>query len=99
MLSIRCLTAVDSPGVKIAVKTGVAYELWLRRNLKHAELVGADTLDGSFELFASEQLPALAGLRSKHAEDLFKAPGSFRVAVQAVYGSPAGDCMPEAAGW
>ena len=71
--------AVDSPGVKIAVKTGAAYELWLQRNLEHAELVGADTLDGSFELFASEQLPALAGLRSKHAEDLSKAPGSFRV--------------------
>tara|TARA_R110000772_G_scaffold73216_5_gene159841 strand:+ start:42155 stop:42883 length:729 start_codon:yes stop_codon:yes gene_type:complete len=53
---------VDRPGVKIAVSERAAYDLYLSRTLKHAELVRAQGLPGAFELFKREKLDALAGL-------------------------------------
>ena len=53
---------VDVPGARIAVKGGGAYDLWLARHLRHAEIVRAATLDASFELFDEHGLDALAGL-------------------------------------
>ncbi len=54
---------VDRPGVRIASAPRAAYDLWLERNLRHAELVRSADLDGSFELFVEQGLDALAGLR------------------------------------
>ena len=71
------LADVDVPGVRIAVKSGGAYDLWLERHLRHAKIVRAATLDASFELFDEHGLDALAGLRPKLLED--SAKGDFKL--------------------
>jgi len=54
---------VDRPGVRIAVSDRSAYDLYLTRTLKHAELHRAKGLKGAFDLFVDRELDALAGLR------------------------------------
>ena len=49
------LSQVDQPGVRIASFYKSAYDLWLQRNLKHASLVHADSVQASNELFVSEK--------------------------------------------
>lgn len=73
---LRTIEEVDAPGVRIAVSARAAYDLYLQRTLKHAELCRGTGLGGAFELFKTEQLDALAGLVPallKNAEEL---PGS-----------------------
>lgn len=53
---------VDQPGVRIAVSERSAYDLYLARTLKHAELHRAKGLPGAFKLFVTDKLDALAGL-------------------------------------
>jgi polar amino acid transport system substrate-binding protein len=45
---ISSLEEVDRPGVRIAIAERSAYDLWLSRHLRHAELVRAGSLDASF---------------------------------------------------
>ena len=61
---ITDLSQVDQPGVRIASFYKSAYDLWLQRNLKYASLVHADSVKASNEIFISEKLDALAGLKS-----------------------------------
>ncbi len=61
--SIASIHDVDKPGVRIAVKKDAAYDLWLQNNLKHAELVKADTIEASLDLFVDQKMDAVAGLR------------------------------------
>ncbi|MGI9659491.1 MAG: transporter substrate-binding domain-containing protein [Gaiellaceae bacterium] len=81
---------VDRDGVRIAVSAESAYDLYLSRNLKHAELVRADGIDASCELFVGEQLDVLAGLRPRLLQDLEELPdvrlldGRFTAVQQAV---------------
>ena len=70
------LSQVDQPGVKIASFHKSAYDLWLQRNLKHASLVHADSVKASIELFVSEKLDALAGLRTGLVDASQEIPGS-----------------------
>ena len=67
---------VDRPGVRIAIAARAAYDLWLARHLHHAELVRAPSLDASYDLFVSEKLDALAGLRPRLLQDVEKLPGA-----------------------
>ena len=67
---------VDQPGIRIASFYKSAYDLWLQRNLKHASLVHADSVKASNELFVSEKLDALAGLRTGLASISRDLPGS-----------------------
>lgn len=73
---IRTIEEVDRPGVRVAVADRAAYDLYLKRTLQHAELVRAAGLDGAFELFQHEQLPALAGLRPALVGNVVDAPGT-----------------------
>jgi polar amino acid transport system substrate-binding protein len=66
---------VDSEGVRIAVSGRSAYDLYLSRSLKHAELHRAQGLPGALELFLVEKMEALAGLRPALTSDLDKVPG------------------------
>ena len=66
---------VDSEGVRIAVSGRSAYDLYLSRSLKHAELHRAQGLPGALELFLAEKMEALAGLRPALTGDLDKVPG------------------------
>ena len=67
---------VDAPGVKIAVSERAAYDLYLSRTLKNAELVRAKGLPGAFELFKREKLDALAGLVPALRENAADMPGT-----------------------
>ena len=81
---------IDSAGVRIAVFGVSAYGLWMNRNIKHAELVKADGLEASLELFVNEKLDALAGLRPGLITDLQSHPnnrildGHFMTVQQAI---------------
>ncbi len=72
---IQNISQVDQPGVRIASFFKSAYDHWLQRNLKHATLVHADSLQGSNELFLSEKLDALAGLKTGLVSFSKKVPG------------------------
>jgi polar amino acid transport system substrate-binding protein len=73
---ITRLEQVDQPGNRIAVKERSAYDLWLTRNIQHATLHRASSLDASFELFRDDNLEVLAGLRPKLLEQQALMPGS-----------------------
>lgn len=73
---IGSISEADRPGVRIAVSGRSAYDLWLTRNLKHAELVRGEGLPGAYARFVDEGLDLLAGLRPALIEDAAKLPGS-----------------------
>ena len=73
---IRNIAEVDSEGVRVAVSARSAYDLYLSRTLKHAKLVRAEGIDGSYELFIRERLDVLAGLKPRLVSDAEKLPGS-----------------------
>ena len=74
--SIRAIADVDREGVRIAVADRSAYDLFLSRNIKKAQLVRAQGIDGSYELFVREKLDVLAGLKPRLVSDAEKLPGS-----------------------
>ncbi len=67
---------VDRQGVRIAVSARSAYDLYLSRTLKNAELVRAEGIDGSHELFLKQKLDVLAGLKPRLVSDAAKLPGA-----------------------
>jgi polar amino acid transport system substrate-binding protein len=73
---LRTIEEVDRPGVRIAIAARSAYDLWLSRHLRHAELVRAASLDASYDLFVADRLDALAGLRPRLMQDVEKMPGA-----------------------
>jgi polar amino acid transport system substrate-binding protein len=92
---ITSIEDVDRPGVRIASAPRAAYDLWLDRNIKQAELVRADTLGGSFDVFVGQGLDALAGLRPALIKEEERLPGSRLLdgkfsSVQQAMGTPRG---------
>jgi polar amino acid transport system substrate-binding protein len=73
---LQSIEDVDRPGVRIAVSARAAYDLYLTRTLKHAELCRAKGLGGASELFETEKLDALAGLVPALKENCKRLPGS-----------------------
>lgn len=76
---IKTLLDVDHPGVRIAVSSRAAYELWLSDNLKDATLVKTVTpgLEQSWELFSKDPaVDCLAGLRPWLLDKVGMLPGS-----------------------
>ena len=72
----QSIEEVDQPGVRIAVSDRAAYDLYLSRTLKNAELHRAKGLAGSIDLFVTEKLDALAGLVPALKENAETLPGS-----------------------
>jgi polar amino acid transport system substrate-binding protein len=67
---------VDKPGIRISVAAKSAYDLWLVRNIKHAELVQTANLDSSFDTFVNDKIDVLAGLRPRLLTDVQRLPGA-----------------------
>ena len=67
---------VDRPGVRITVRRGAAYDLWLERNIKQATVLRSDSADGPFNQFVAEKLEAYASLKPQLLQDVDKLPGS-----------------------
>jgi polar amino acid transport system substrate-binding protein len=73
---IRTLGEVDREGVRVAVSARSAYDLYLSRTLKHAKLERTEGIDASYDLFVTNRLDALAGLKPRLVSDAEKLPGS-----------------------
>jgi polar amino acid transport system substrate-binding protein len=91
---IRSLADVDRAGVRIAVADKSAYDLYLSRSLKRAQLVRAQGIDASYQLFVAEKLDVLSGLKPRLLMDVEKLPGARVLAgqftaVQQAIGTPA----------
>jgi polar amino acid transport system substrate-binding protein len=91
--SIRAIEEVDRPGVRIATAARSAYDLYLSRNLKHAQLVRAEGLPASYDLFVKEKLDALSGLLPRLTSDVERLPGARILdgkftAIQQAIGTP-----------
>jgi polar amino acid transport system substrate-binding protein len=92
---LQAISDVDKKGVRIAVSARSAYDLYLSRHLEHAELVRVEGLNAALDLFVTEKLDALAGLRPRLLSDVEKVPGSRILdgrftAVQQAIGIPRG---------
>src|SRR5262249_50942835 len=92
---IRSIADVDRQGVRIAVSDQSAYELYLSRTLKHAQLVRTKGIDASFDTFVADKLDVLAGLKPRLLMDVAKLPGARLLdgqftAVQQAIGTPKG---------
>jgi polar amino acid transport system substrate-binding protein len=72
----RNVSEVDRQGVRIAVSAKSAYDLYLTRTLKNAQLQRADGLAGAFEMFRAGKFDALAGLEPGLLADAQKMPGA-----------------------
>ncbi|MBI2230039.1 MAG: ABC transporter substrate-binding protein, partial [Deltaproteobacteria bacterium] len=61
--SIRSVADADRPGVRIAVVRNHAMDLVLSPIMKRAELVRAETPDGTFDLLLTGHADVQAGVR------------------------------------
>jgi len=91
--AIRSLDEVDRPGVRIAVSARSAYDLYLSRNLQHAQLVRAEGLSASYDLFVGDKLEVLSGLLPRLVSEVARLPGARILegkftAVQQAIGTP-----------
>jgi len=93
--TLKTMDDFDRPGVRIAVGKGTAYDLFLSRTLKHAELVRTETSGGAIDLFSQSDLDAAAGIRQPLLSYAATHPG-YRViggrftAIEQAMGTPKG---------
>lgn len=92
---LRDNAEVDRPGIRIAVSTGSAYDLFLSRELKHASLVRTATAKDVVGMFLAQKLEVAAGVRPMLEADvgtnpgLRMLPGRF-MAINQAMGAPRG---------
>ena len=73
---LQAIADVDRDGVRIAVTAGSAYDLFLTRELKHAQLVHADNTPRSLEMMREQRLDAVAAVRTALVAAAKTQPGS-----------------------
>ena len=73
---LHSIAEIDQPGIRIASTARTAYGLWLDRNIQHAEIVHATTIDEAFDIFQRDRLDVLSGLRPRLLTDLHRLPGA-----------------------
>jgi polar amino acid transport system substrate-binding protein len=72
---IRTNDDVDRPGYRVVVGKASAYDLYLSRSLKRAELVRAPTSPQVTDFFLSEKADVAAGVRQQLEADARRLPG------------------------
>jgi polar amino acid transport system substrate-binding protein len=92
---IQSIAEVDRDGVRIAISGKSAYDLYLTRTLKHAQLVRETGADNVFKRFVEDKLDAIAGLKPRLLTDQKNLPGARILegrftAVQQAIGTPKG---------
>lgn len=91
--AIRLNEEVDRPGVRVTVGKGSAYDLYLTRELKQAEIVRAPTSPTVVDVFVAQKLEVAAGVKQQLEADQQRfpgyrlLPGRFMVIQQAI-GTP-----------
>lgn len=84
---------VDHAGIRVTVGKGSAYDLFLTRELKHADIVRAPTSPTVVDVFVEQKLEVAAGVKQQLEADLMRfpnhrlLPGRFMVIQQAM-GTP-----------
>jgi polar amino acid transport system substrate-binding protein len=66
---------VDRAGTRVAVGKGSAYDLFLTRELKHAEIVRAPTSPTVVDTFVEQKLDVAAGVKQQLEADALRYPG------------------------
>jgi ABC-type amino acid transport substrate-binding protein len=95
---------VDKPGSRVAVGARSAYDLYLSRELKHAQIIRLEGSNAVVDSFLAQGLEAAAGIKqpllaaAKRHQGLRLLPGHFMVIQQAmgmakVRGQLAADCL------
>jgi polar amino acid transport system substrate-binding protein len=93
--TLRTIADVDREGIRVGASAGSAYDLFLSRNLKRAQLLRAGSPDAAFDLIVSGKVDVLGGVRQHLVAASAKLPGS-RVfddrfmAIQQALGIPKG---------
>ena len=88
--SIQSNEEVDSAGHRVTVGKGSAYDLFLTRELKHAEIVRAPSSPAVVDVFLEQGLEVAAGVKqqleadTKRLPNLRLLPGRFMVIQQAM---------------
>lgn len=75
---IRTNAEVDRSGVRVAVGTGSAYDLFLTRELKHAEIIRGSTSPEVVNTFLRDKLDVAAGVTQQLEADAQR-PGGMRL--------------------
>lgn len=92
---LRTIEDVDRQGVRVAVGGGSAYDLYLARTLKRAQLIRAPTSPAAIELFLRDKLEAAAGVKqplvqfAKDNPNVRVMDGRF-MAIEQAMGTPKG---------
>ena len=87
---IRANEEVDRPGIRVTVGKGSAYDLYLSRELKQAEIVRAPTSPTVVDVFVKQMLEVAAGVKQQLEADQQRLagyrllPGRFMVIQQAM---------------
>jgi len=91
--AIQSNDEVDRAGIRVTVGKGSAYDLFLTRELKHADIVRAPTSPTVVDVFVEQKLEVAAGVKQQLESDLARfaghrlLPGRFMVIQQAM-GTP-----------
>jgi len=62
---LKSIDAVDREGIRVAVGRGSAYDLYLSRALKRAQIVRSPTSPAVIDLFLNEKLDVAAGVKQQ----------------------------------
>ena len=73
--ALRVNADVDRDGIRVGVSGKSAYDLFLSRELKQAQLVRASSQDTAIDLITSGKVDVLAGVRQHLEANLAKVPG------------------------
>jgi polar amino acid transport system substrate-binding protein len=73
---LQTIDDVDRPGVRITLGAKSAYDLYLTRTIKHAQLLPIAGSTAAFQYFVDEKLEALAGLKTELLKYAAQLPGS-----------------------
>jgi polar amino acid transport system substrate-binding protein len=93
--ALVAIADVDREDVRVGVSSKSAYDLFLSRDLKHAQLVRASSPGAAFDLILAGKVDALGGVRQHLVADTAKLPGSRVLdgrfmAIQQALGIPKG---------
>jgi polar amino acid transport system substrate-binding protein len=74
--ALGAIADVDHENVRVGVSSKSAYDLFLTRNLKRAQLVRAPSPESAFDLIVAGKVDALGGVRQHLMAHTEKLPGS-----------------------
>ena len=72
---LTTVAEVDVPGIRMTVGNRSAYDLYLSRTIKHAEILRAETSNDAIELFLAKNYDVASGVKASLAEYAATDPG------------------------